>query len=145
MLRVGNNIHNIFGLESAEMIEEFEEEEKIPVKASPPSPAPAAAKPDTPKSDAPAEGAEAADKPAEEQQSAPPAPAPEAPKQEYEIKKRNKKVSTYLKWSFESHAMPAAMVKTFVELENKHMEEDTKIIDHKHAKNDLEAYCYEMR
>ena len=41
--------------------------------------------------------------------------------------------------------MPVQMVKQFLELEQKHFAEDQKIIDHKVAKNNLEAYCYEMR
>lgn len=41
--------------------------------------------------------------------------------------------------------MPVQMIKQFVDLEKKHDEEDQKIIDHKNAKNNLEAYCYEMR
>lgn len=36
ILRVCNNIHNIANLENVEFMEEFEVEEKIPVKRAPP-------------------------------------------------------------------------------------------------------------
>ena len=71
-MRVSNNIHNVPSLDEVEFIQEWTEEEKIPVKASPITPVP---KPAEPKADAakegeskPAEGEAPADgeKPAEE-------------------------------------------------------------------------------
>ena len=66
-MRVSNNIHNVPSLDEVEFIQEWTEEEKIPVKASPITPPPKA---DPPKDESkPAEGEAPADgeqKPAEE-------------------------------------------------------------------------------
>jgi hypothetical protein len=59
ILRVSNNIHQIPGLESSELQEEWTEEEKIPVKKDVPAPPKPA---EAPKTDAaPAEGSQAPD------------------------------------------------------------------------------------
>jgi len=86
ILRVSNNIHQIPQLENVEFIEEWVEEEKIPVKKDVPAPA------KTKSEEKPAEG----DKPAEDQKQPEPQPPVEEVKQEYEIRKKNKKTSTYL-------------------------------------------------
>lgn len=54
ILRVSNNIHQIPGLESSELQEEWQEEEKIPVKKDVPAPPKPAEAPKT--EGAPAEG-----------------------------------------------------------------------------------------
>jgi len=57
-MRLSNNIHNVCELESAELTQEWEEEEKIPVKMGPSTPAPKAEeKKEEAKADAGAEGA----------------------------------------------------------------------------------------
>ena len=59
-MRLSNNIHNVCELESAELIQEWEEEEKIPVKMGPSNPPP---KQEEKKEVKPAENANAGDKP----------------------------------------------------------------------------------
>lgn len=90
-MRVSNNIHNVPSLDEVEFIQEWTEEEKIPVKASPITPPPKA---DPPKDEAkPAAEGEAAaegeqkpaeEKPAEEQKQE----EVQQPEQTYEIKQR---------------------------------------------------------
>jgi hypothetical protein len=90
-MRVSNNIHNVPSLDEVEFIQEWTEEEKIPVKASPITPPPKA---DPPKDETkpaaegekPAEGEQkpAEEKPAEEQKQE----EVKQPEQTYEIKQR---------------------------------------------------------
>ena len=60
-MRVSNNIHNVACLDEVEFIQEWTEEEKIPIKTAPP-PTPPPKKEEAPPADKPAEG----EKPAEE-------------------------------------------------------------------------------
>jgi hypothetical protein len=63
-MRVSNNIHNIACLDEAEFCQEWQEEEKIPIKASPitvpPPPKKEPEKPEPENPNAPAAGAEGA-------------------------------------------------------------------------------------
>lgn len=61
-MRVSNNIHNVACLDEVEFIEEWTEEEKIPIKTAPPPPTPVQPK----KEEKPAEEKPAEEKPAEE-------------------------------------------------------------------------------
>jgi hypothetical protein len=95
-MRVSNNIHNVACLDEVEFIQEWTEEEKIPIKASPvptvPTPPKAEEKPAD--GEAPKEGEGAGEgAPAEEKkEEAPTVPEPpKQPEQQYEIKKRSKK------------------------------------------------------
>ena len=72
ILRVSNNIHQIPLLESVELVEEWVEEEKIPVK----------------KDAAPKKDVNTPDKPAEESKPDVNMKPEDVPKQEFEIKKR---------------------------------------------------------
>lgn len=127
IMRVANNIHNIATLEDAELAQEWTEEEKIPIKASPVSTPP-------PKK----EGEEGK----EEEKPAEPIKQPE---QQYEIKKKNKKNFHRLKFSTSSFALAPAVRKQFLEAETKMTEADFSILDAKAKKNALETYCYDMR
>jgi len=40
VMRLSNNIHNVCGLEGAQLVQEWKEEEKIPVKKAAPPPPP---------------------------------------------------------------------------------------------------------
>lgn len=77
-MRVSNNIHNVASLDEVELIQEWQEEEKIPIKASPVTP-PAPPKPEAPKEGAKPEGeaAGAEEKPAEGEKPAAEQPAEE--------------------------------------------------------------------
>jgi hypothetical protein len=89
ILRVSNNIHQVPCLESADLQEEWTEEEKIPVKRDVPA---APAKPaEAPK----AEGAEgAAEQQPDVEMKQEEQKQPEAPKQEFEIRKKQKKTTS---------------------------------------------------
>jgi hypothetical protein len=54
-MRVSNNIHNVACLEEVEFIQEWTEEEKIPIKSTPP-PTPPPTQEEAPPKDKPAEG-----------------------------------------------------------------------------------------
>lgn len=150
-MRVSNNIHNVASLDEVEFIQEWTEEEKIPVKASPVTP-PAPPKAAEPKDGAqpaaegeekPAEGEKPAEaeKPAEEQKAEPVA----QPEQSYEIKQRNKKNFSKLKFSTQSFALSPGVRKQMWEAENALRDGDAEILEWKELRNTLEAYSYEMR
>lgn len=88
VFRVSNNIHQIPCLESAELIEEWVEEEKIPVKKD--KPASAQKKPEDNKGDNPDQ------QPGEAPMQTDETPKQDDPQIEYEIKKKNKKTTTAL-------------------------------------------------
>ena len=124
ILRVSNNIHNIACLESAELQEEWVEDEKIPVKNTA-----AQAKP-----------AEGDKKDAEMKED-----KKEAPKQEFEIRKKNKKSTVGLGVDSSSHALPPNARSQFNTQEGIWFAEDQKILDFKAIKNELEGYTYDMK
>jgi len=91
-MRVSNNIHNVACLDEAEFVQEWTEEEKIPIKASPvtvPPPKKEEEKKDE-KKDAPAEGEAAKEeaKPAEAEAKAEEPAKVVEPEQQFEIKTR---------------------------------------------------------
>jgi len=100
-MRVSNNIHNVACLDEVEFIQEWTEEEKIPIKASPvptvPTPPPKA-------EDAPADG-EAPNEEKKEEMPTVPEPPVVQPEQQYEIKKRSKKNFGKLKFNTQSFAL----------------------------------------
>ena len=144
-LRVSNNIHNIACLDEAEFMQEWTEEEKIPVKASP---APVATPPPKAEGEAKpaeegAEKKEGEEKPAEEKKEEPAAQT--QPEQQYEIKKRSKKNFSKIKFSTQSYALDPRTKKDFTEIEDILREGDVEILEMKELRNSLEAYSYEMR
>jgi len=150
-MRVSNNIHNVASLDEVEFIQEWTEEEKIPVKASPVTPAapPKAAeqkdgaKPAAEGEEKPAEGEKPAEaeKPAEEQKVEPVA----QPEQQYEIKQRTKKNFSKIKFSTSSFALSPQVRKQMREAEDTLRDGDAEILEWKELRNTLEAYSYEMR
>jgi hypothetical protein len=115
-----NNIHQIPCLESAELIESWNEEEKIPVKKSVPV-----------KEEEKKEGEEGKEAPKAEQ--------------EFEIKQRVKTATYPLKFDTQVHSMAPAVRQQFCQLEKDLTMSDRKFLDLKEAKNDLESYSYEFR
>lgn len=112
-----NDIHQIPRLETTELIEEWNEEEKIPIKNSTSS-----------KKDGDKDGD---DKP--------------AAKQEFEVKQRKKTASYPLQFDTQAHALPPTVRQQYRKLETDLMTQDRKFLDLKESKNDLETLCYEMR
>lgn len=67
------------------------------------------------------------------------------PEQQYEIKKRQKKNFSKIKFSAQSYALDPKTRKEFIELENILVDGDREILEMKEIRNTLEAYSYEMR
>jgi hypothetical protein len=115
---------------------------------TPPAPPKAAeptdgAKPAEGGEEKPAEGEKPAEaeKPAEEQKAEPVV----QPEQQYEIKQRQKKNFSKLKFSTQSFALSPAVRKQMWEAENALRDGDAEILEWKELRNTLEAYSYEMR
>ena len=131
VLKAQLGLHMIPELHKVEFIESWEEEEKVAIK-KPKAPAPAPKK----EGEAPAEG--------EAKEEAKPA-APET-EQDFEIKMRKKTTSKEIALKDrQSHAYPPDTITTMKGLEESLTVEDRKILDVKEAKNELEAFCYDMR
>jgi len=139
VMRVSNNIHNIPCLDQAEFVQEWTEEEKIPIKMAPAPKAPEPKKEEEKKEgEAPKEGeAEKTEKPAE--------PEKPAPEQQYEIKKRSKKTHTPINFKTQSYALAPAQRKQYQQRETDLVICDNDILEMKELRNNLEAYSYEMR
>ena len=134
-MRVTNNIHNIPQLDQVEFVQEWTEEEKIPIKVQPsPPPKQEEKKPEENK-----EGAEAA--PEEKKEEAKPA----EPEIQYEIKKRNKKSFSNIKFSTQNFGLHPNVKKDYFDFEMKLTNKDRDILEMKSLRNSLEAYSYEMR
>lgn len=152
-MRVSNNIHNIACLDEAEFVQEWTEEDKIPIKASPATVTPP--KKEEKKEDAPAEGEAKPEAAAEGGEGPKPDAAPEAkpeeapkvvePEQKYEIKTRQKKNFTKLKFSSSSYALAPGIRRDYKDVEDALVQGDLDILERKELRNDLEAYSYEMR
>lgn len=137
ILRVSNNIHQIPCLESADLQEEWTEEEKIPVKRDVPAPPKPA---EAPKAEGATESQPDAEmKPTEEQKQ------PEAPKQEFEIRKKQKKTATALGVDSQSHALPQQVRADFTKKEADWFAFDHDILDRKATMNELESYAYDLK
>lgn len=137
-MRVSNNIHNVCCLDEAEYVQEWTEEEKIPVKGANPTPPPAK---ETKKEDK-KDGSAKKDK--EETVEEPPKPAPQS-EQKYEIKKRQKKNFIKLEFQTSNHALAPNVRNQFFEVENGLTGGDVNILEVKELRNNLEAYSYDMR
>ena len=70
---------------------------------------------------------------------------PKQQEQQYEIKIRERKNYTDIKFQTSSFALTPAIKRNFGDLENKMFKEDMDILSLKAIKNDLEAYSYKMR
>ena len=103
-MRISNNIHNVACLDEVELIQEWTEQDKIPIKASSVTiPPPPKKEEEKKEGEQPAEG----EKPAEGEQKPAEEPKPEVtkPEQQYEIKERKKKNYTKVKFSSSSYAL----------------------------------------
>jgi hypothetical protein len=69
----------------------------------------------------------------------------EAPKQEFEMKKKNKKSTVALNFEASSHALTPQIRKQFLEFETKWYNADRDILDNRAAKVNLESYCYSTK
>jgi hypothetical protein len=143
-MRVSNNIHNVASLDEVEFVQEWTEEEKIPVKASPVTPTPPP-KADTTKKDekkkADGEKGEETAPPLEEAKTEPVA----QPEITYETKIRQKKNFSKIKFSTQSFALSPAVRSQMLDAENALTGGDVDILTWKELRNNLEAYSYEMR
>jgi hypothetical protein len=143
VLRVCNNIHQIPILESSDLQEEWVEEEKIPIKKDvtpPPKPA------EAPKTDPAAAGGVPQAPPAQDtEMKAEETKQPEPAKQEFEIRKKNKKATSALKVDSQSHALAPPIRESFFNLEKQWFTEDQNILDFKAVKNELESYTYQVK
>lgn len=127
-LRIKLDQNQIPSLDSAELIEQYKEEKKIPIKAStPPTPAPKEAD----KKD----GDKKEEKKAEVK----------APEQKYEIKMVDKEDHIPINFKWEKHGLSNNQIAEFVTLEQSMHLADVEILDIKHTKNDLETYLYDNR
>jgi len=99
-MRLSNNIHNIASLDECELVQEWSEQEKIPIKASPVS-TPVAKKEDEKK-----DGEAKPEEPVKQ------------PEQQYEMKERKKKNFTPIPFTTSSFALAPAVRKSFMDLEN---------------------------
>lgn len=100
-MRISNNIHNVAQLDEVEFVQEWNEEEKIPIKASPITATPPPKKED--EKTASAEGA--AEKTPEDKKEDAQAPEVKQPEQQYETKMRLKKNFSKIKFSSLSFAL----------------------------------------
>ena len=143
-LRISNNIHNLACLDEAEFVQEWTEEEKIPIKASPPAPV---QKTPPKKEEAEKKEGEAAEKKEGEAEEKKEEPVVEQkmPEQQYETKKRQKKNFSKIKFQAQSYALDPRQRKDFIELENILVDGDKEILEMKELRNSLEAYSYELR
>lgn len=152
VMRLSNNIHNICELEGSQLVQEWKEEQKIPVKKSAPAPAPPKEEPK--KEEKPAEGGDAAAAEGEKADEKMPDAAeaekkkeeqPKQPEQEYEIKIRERKSYSDIKYSTSSFALTPSIKRTFSDQEQAMFDKDVDILKLKAIKNDLEAYCYKIK
>ena len=134
ILRVSNNIHQIPCLESAELLEEWEEETKIPVKKDV-QPQPAAATTDAQPA---ADGQPAAADATQQQPTA-------APQQEFEIKKKKKSTTVGLHIDSSSHAIPPQVRTNYINAEAEWFKQDNTILEFKAISNELESYAYDLK
>ena len=131
-LRVQLDQNCIPALDSAELIEEYTEIKKIPIKPM----KPAAAK-DAKEDEAAKEG--------EKKEDDKPEDGKEEPEYKYEEKEAKKTRSTQIHFKYEHHGYGAKQIDEFIKAEDAMCKQDNLITDIKHARNHLETYVYDMR
>jgi hypothetical protein len=72
-------------------------------------------------------------------------PQQEDQKQDFEIRKKNKKTTSNLNIESSSHAIPAQVKTQFINNETQWFTEDENILEFKAVKNELESFVYDMR
>jgi heat shock protein 4 len=130
-LRVQLDSNGIPALDTSELIEEYVEIKKIPIKKD----VKKAAKKEEPKP----EGEQSADaeKPDEENS--------KKPEIEYEEKEVQKTRSTQIHFKWEQHGYGVQTISDFSTAENELCKQDNMILDVKIMRNHLETYVYDMR
>ncbi len=136
-MRVSNNIHNVASLDEVEMTQEWTEQEKIAIKASPITSTPPPKKEEDGKSE---EKKTEGDKKTKESK-----PEVIVPEQKFETKEKKKKSFSAIKFTSSSFALAPNQRKEFFEMENIFCMEDEDLLERKYLRNNLEAYSYEMR
>ena len=142
------------------MTESWTELEKIPVKPAKPTPPPKKPEEEEKKEEEKKEETKDGETPAadeteekkepeaakeqEQAQEQPKAPEPLA-EQQYETKQRTRERQYDIAFTTISHAIPPDQRKQYMSLESDLYKADREILDVKEAKNDLEAYAYEMK
>lgn len=134
-MRVTNNIHNVACLDEAELVEEWTQEDKIPIKTKNDKPPTVTPPPEDKKE---GEGEKKEEAPAEEKPAEPEEP-------QFEIRKRAKKDFSKLKFTFQNFALPPDTRTMFKNLEDQFTQGDLDILEQKALRNALEAYCYELK
>jgi len=112
-MRVSNNIHNVAALDEVELVQEWTEMEKIPVKGS------ATVVP-------PPKKEEEGDKAAEKEE---PKPEVTKPEQKFETKEKKKKTFSNIKFTSSSFALAPNQRQEFFDLENTLCMEDDDILE----------------
>jgi heat shock protein 4 len=140
---LSNNHNQIPTLFDVKLVENWQEEEKIPIKTGPPK---AAAPPKEEKK------AEDGEKKEGEGDAAGADDKKEAEKvdetqqdQKYETKIKNRERTTQITFTTISHAVPPDGKKRMRGLEDQMYAEDRELLDIKEAKYNLESYMYEMK
>lgn len=140
---LSNNHNQIPTLFDVKLVENWQEEEKIPIKTGPPK---AAAPPKEEKK------AEDGEKKEGEGDAAGADDKKEAEKvdetqqdQKYETKIKNRERTTQITFTTISHAIPPDGKKRMRGLEDQMYAEDRELLDIKEAKYNLESYMYEMK
>lgn len=140
---LNNNSSQIPTLYDVKLTENWQEEEKIPIKSATPKPA---AKPeakneegDKKDGDEKQDGAAAAAPPDDQK------PPEEVEEQKYETKIRNRERTTQINFTTVSHAIPPDVKKDLRKVEDQIWAADRELLDIKEAKYLLESYMYEMK
>lgn len=132
-LRVQMDGNGIPALDTAELVEEYTEIKKIPIKKqAPPAPKPA---------EAPKEGEAPADASTTEENKE----APKEPEIQYEEQTVNKTRSTQIHFKWEQHGYGVQKITEFIEAEDSMCKQDNVILEIKVMRNHLETYVYDMR
>lgn len=130
-LRVQLDGNGVPALDSAELIEEYIEIKKIPIKKHD-NPAP---KPSDKKEDG-KDGDTTADNSIEQ---------PKEPEYEYEEKEIKKTRSTQIHYKWEQHGYGGQTLNDFISAEEAMCKQDNMILEVKFMRNQLETYVYDMR
>ena len=125
-LRVQLDQNCVPALDSAELLEEYTEIRKIPVKPH------TSAKPAPKEGDKEGEGEKAED-------------AQKEPEYQYEEKEVKKTRNTQIHFKFEHHGYGAKRIDEFVKAEDEMCKQDNMILEVKIMRNHLETYVYDMR
>jgi molecular chaperone DnaK (HSP70) len=135
-LRVQLDQNCIPALDSAELIEEYKEIKKIPIKPMKKKAAPAAKEGEADKEGDKKEDKKEADTKEDDKKE---------PEYTYEEKEVQKTRSSQIHFKYEHHGYGAKQIDEYTKAEDVMCKQDNLILDVKHARNFLETYVYDMR